>query len=248
MRQGSSVRGREILSFHCFKIFGNLLLLCAFERKKKMKSPTLIPRGFNLFFIWLVETVVHWITTSTDCVWVAGKKGKHGNSSKKGLLKYRVIGWKYWSWVILITVDVRMVSGRNISKWCELVCAWHSAGVLWLWIFHACSYVQWDKRKVETLVLKPASIQEKVSFQFLWKQTSAPNFWNGTSQFGSVLWWSLFSGNSLEQIILWAIAVFRFNYVIRANTCKSDKWDIISYRILWQTYTVHMKYMILRFN
>lgn len=43
-------------------------------------------------------------------------------------------------------------------------------------------------------------------------------------------------------------AVFRFNYIVRANACKSDKWDIISYRILWQTYAVHMKYMVLRFN
>lgn len=34
MRQGSSVRGRDILSFHGFKFFGNLLLLCALERKK----------------------------------------------------------------------------------------------------------------------------------------------------------------------------------------------------------------------
>lgn len=58
----------------------------------------------------------------------------------------------------------------------------------------------------------------------------------------------VFSGNSLGQIILWAIAVFRFNYIIRANACKSDKQDIISYRILWQTYTVHTKYMVLRFN
>lgn len=137
------------------------------KKKKKMKSPTLILRGFNLFFIWLVETVVYWITASTDCVWVAGKKGKYGNSSKKGLLKYRVKGWEYWSWVILITVDMRMVLGRNISKGCELVRAWHSAGVLWLWVSRACSHLQWDNRKVETLVLKPASIQEKVSFLLL---------------------------------------------------------------------------------
>lgn len=58
----------------------------------------------------------------------------------------------------------------------------------------------------------------------------------------------VFSGNSLEQIILWAIAVFRFNCIIRANACKSDKWDIISYRILWQTCAVRMKYMVLRFS
>jgi len=45
----------------------------------------------------------------------------------------------------------------------------------------------------------------------------------------------VFSGNGLGQIIFWAIAVFRFNYIIRVNACKSDKWDIISYKILWQT-------------
>lgn len=58
----------------------------------------------------------------------------------------------------------------------------------------------------------------------------------------------VFSSNSLGQIILWAIALFRLDYIIRVNACKSGKWDIISYKILWQTYTVHTKYMVLRFN
>lgn len=108
------------------------------------------------------------------------------------------------------------------------------------------------KKKVKILELKPARIQQKVSFLLLsvsLKADFSPYFlkWHKPNRIHFVVVF-VFSGNTLGQIILWAIAMFRFNYIIRVNACKSDKWDIISYRILWQTYTVHMKYMVLKLN
>lgn len=32
----------------------------------------------------------------------------------------------------------------------------------------------------------------------------------------------VFCGNSLGQIILWAMAVYKFNDIIRVSACKSD--------------------------